>query len=184
MSYEIIQPPANIKRKPLTGALLELSSKYELIKKENKFVRAKDIERSDLEYVLDVYANDLRYDLYSACEIFHISKSTLYRALNNEDMQELLDNSKERRSEAAYRRGYEVLEETYENAKTGEASRDVVNSANNLAKYLALYGQSLNPTINKSQDKPVNIQINLERFNDINPIVEIDEGDLSVEQTT
>lgn len=147
----------------------DIAERYELIYRSKGVVRIRDIKLEDVERLLEKYATDLTCDVYTMRDVLHISRNTLYRMLNSDDFKDLYFSAKSQRAAVAYRRGFDVLEETYAEAKAGDASREAVNAARHLANYCGTYAQNLTGDAKSNEQVTgVTIQVNLPQFSNLN----------------
>lgn len=153
----------------------ELAKKYELTYRSNGVVRIKDIKPEDVELLVEDYATNLKCDIYTLCNVLHVTRQTVYNMMHSEKYADLYASAKSQRAAIAYRRGFDVLEETYAEAKAGDASREAVNAARHLANYCGSYAQNLVSEL-QGDDKAggLSIQINLPQFSNLaNPIIDV-----------
>lgn len=142
-----------------------ISAKYAAIKQERGRVTKKDIDPIDLDYMLDKYARELSYDLYTLCDVFCISRTTLYTMLKSDKYSELYASACARRSYSLFQYGFDVLDDTRRSAKNNDSSRDEINASRHLANYCLSLAEKLNPDMNQhSSDGNINIQINVPKF--------------------
>lgn len=142
-----------------------IAEKYALIKSEHGRVTRKDIEPDDLDFMLDKYARDLSYDLYTLCDVFCISRTSLYNLLKSEGYDELFTSACSRRSHSLLQYGFDVLNDTRKAAKANDSSRDEINATRHLANYCLCVAEKIDPDLKRTGGEGnVNIQINVPNF--------------------
>ena len=149
--------------------IAEIKAKYAAIKADtSRKYTIKDINPEDVDILLEKYATDLSYDVYTLQDALCINRSQLYRLLHSEACSEAYESARNQRANRSFKRGFDVLDEVHQLAKAGESNRDMVNSAKNIANYCLSYGQMIsdeyNPNV-KGNQGAANIVINLPMFN-------------------
>lgn len=136
--------------------------------KPNGHLRGPDIDPKDVDYLLTMYASDPHYDVYALTDILRLTRTQLYRLLNSEKLGDAWESARNQRAGMMLQYGFNVLEETMNAARTGEANRDMVNASKNLANFTLSYAQMVsrdyNPNARDNQGA-VNISISLPEFN-------------------
>lgn len=146
----------------------EIQQKYNGILQEQGKVSMGDVNPADVEILLDRYASDLQYDVYTLRTILHIGRTQLYKILHSERVLPLYESARNQRASLALQQGVNVLQENIDLAKVGESNRDLTNATKNLATYMLSYAQMLSKEFsmsNKENQGSVAINITLPEFN-------------------
>lgn len=146
-----------------------ISKYYEELKQKKGLLKATDIRLEDIEVVLHKYETDLKCNIYTLMDVFHLCRMTLYKVFHSEAIEQLYTSARDHRAALLVSKGYNILEETYNMAKEGDSNRDLVNAARYLSSYCMSYAQVLSDeySSNAGQSTGVKIQVNVPQFNNL-----------------
>ena len=136
-----------------------LSVKYS---KERELTVIEEINEDDLIKALERYASDLKVDLYTIAESFHIHINTLYRLLQNERYKNFYESIKRARGERAIQEGFKAACEPYDKIQNGiDVTMAEVASAKLKANYCLEYGRARNPEFLPNKERGDNGGVNI-----------------------
>ena len=137
---------------PQDAKIAEIAEKFEVTETNNSI--AKNVSDEDVEKILDAYSNNLKVDLYTIADIFHVSAEAVGKILRSPKYAERYQAAKMKRGDRYMQEGYATASQPYDMVMKGqELPYGMIAACKLKSNYNLAMAQVLNPELNPAGAK-------------------------------